>query len=90
MLTLNGSYSGSLASHDFLYSSNARNRGDNTQSTSAEKYDRYVLACRGSMHHRILVPNVSLKWLRFDDLRQRFTVTNMDRGYMGPQSVVLA
>jgi len=87
--TLNGSCSGSLASHDFFNSHNALNRGDNTQSSSAEKYNRYVLACRGSMHHRIPVPSLSLKWLRFDDLRHCFTATNMDSGYMGLQSVVL-
>jgi hypothetical protein len=29
-----------------------------------------------------LGPNVGLKGLRFDDLRGRFPVTNMDRGHV--------
>jgi hypothetical protein len=82
---LSRSYSGSLAGHEFLYSNSALNRSDNTQATGAEKYDWNVLASRVSAQRISWVlplPNVSLKWLRFDDLRRRFPVTNTDRGHV--------
>ena len=57
------------------------NRGHDSQAPGAEKCDWYVLAARASMHWicRVrLPPNVSLKWLRFDDLRRSFSIANTD------------
>lgn len=68
------------------------NRSDNAQAASPEECDWYVLASGGSMHRicRVLLPPcVSLKWLRFGDLRRCFSFADMDRGHVRVQSVAL-